>query len=287
MTEKINLYILGAGASNPDGVPVTSELIDQAFWNFGGKYDNKDMFLMGTWDKETEVLPIVKPVLELYDKFYGTDLVEKLKNYYKDGYHPVSLGIATNNIEDFFSRLYYLSKGIESYNLNLTKQEISDLSKKANYLFFHTLAHSTIGISKPKYYSTFVEKLLKRNGKHCIMSFNYDLLLEDVFTSRDYLKYDGYKWLYPEELKWSYCINFNNVSGVPYDFPQEEQARILYLKLHGSLNWSFCPLTQEVSMHTLHADAWIYKRFYKEELRCRNGSHVNLPLLIPPIKIKK
>lgn len=288
MDEKIYLYILGAGASKPDGVPTTSELIDKAFWNFGGKYENQDVFLLGTWDKEKEVNPIIRPVLKLYDNFYDTDLTKKLDDYYKKGYHSLNLGVSTNRIEDFFSRLYYMNKGIDNYGLNLTKEEILDISRKAHYLFFHTLAYSTIGNQQPKYYSAFIEKFLKRKGKHCIISFNYDLLLESALISRDYLKYIRNEWIYPDELKWTYGINFaNSYNPVPYSFPIEEKAKILYYKLHGSLNWSFCPEDKKISLHTLNSDPWIYKSFYQEQLRCHDATHICLPLLIPPIKNKE
>ena len=80
-------YILGAGASKPDGVPVTRELFEKAFWNFGGEIDGRpNHYVLGTWEKK-DVLEL-KPVLELYDRFYGTQFGKALATLYKDAIHP-------------------------------------------------------------------------------------------------------------------------------------------------------------------------------------------------------
>ena len=110
--EEITLYILGAGASKPDGLPLTSEVIDKAFWNFGGKYDNRDEYMLGTWEKE-DVFKIIRPVFELMDHFYNTNLVRLLERYYKEGHHPSSLDVSTNSL---FIAIKYLLSGNHSIN---------------------------------------------------------------------------------------------------------------------------------------------------------------------------
>jgi len=194
--------------------------------------------------------------------------------------------LTTDIIEDFFTRLHYIKSGVNNYNLNWDKRRLAEISKKADWLFFRTLCYEAIGGRPYKTYENFVERILKRSGRHCIISFNYDLLLEDVLI-HEYLKYDGRRWNYPDELRWTYCLDFSGIANqVPYSFPTDDEAKILILKLHGSFNWGFCPDNKEVTCYSLHADAHIYPRFYNEEYRCCNGKHANLPLLIPPVKIK-
>ena len=289
-SNKTYVYILGAGASKPDGMPLTNEIIDTAFGNFGGPVDNRvNTNLIGPWEKD-EALKKYRPVFELIDHWYGTELTPALDNLYKTTRHPFSLGLTTNIVEDFFTRLYYIKNGIKTYNLNWNKIKIMEVSKKAEWLFFRTLCYEAIDRRPYKTYEKFVERMLKRSGKHCIISFNYDLLLEDVLLTPDrYLKYDGQRWNYPEELRWTYCLDFSSIENhVPYSFPTDDEAKILFLKLHGSFNWGFCPVNKDVTCYSLHADAHIYPRFYNgKDYRCCNGSHASLPLLIPPVKVKE
>ncbi len=286
-SDKTYVYLLGAGASKPDGMPLTNEIIDKAFRNFGGPVEGRvNTNLMGSWDKK-EGIEKYRPVFELMDDFYGRNLVEIFDNYYKTTRLPLSLGLTTDIIEDFFTRLHYIKGGVNYYNLDCDKRKLAktEISKKADWLFFRTLCYEMDG--RPyKTYENFVERMLKRNGRHCIISFNYDLLLEDVLI-HNYLKYDGRRWNYPNELRWTYGLDFSGIANqVPYSFPTDDEAKILILKLHGSFNWGFCPINKDVTCYSLHADAHIYPRFYNEEYRCCNGSHASLPLLIPPVKIK-
>ncbi len=64
---KTYAYILGAGASKPDGMPLTNEIIDKAFCNFGSAVDNRtNTNLFGTWEKE-DVFTRIRPVFKLMD----------------------------------------------------------------------------------------------------------------------------------------------------------------------------------------------------------------------------
>jgi len=74
-SDRTYVYLLGAGASKSDGMPLTNEIIDKAFWNFGGPVEGRvNTNLMGPWDKK-EGLEKYRPVFELMDHFYGKNLV--------------------------------------------------------------------------------------------------------------------------------------------------------------------------------------------------------------------
>lgn len=276
----MKVYILGAGASKPDGIPVTQELVDKAFWNFGGPVDGEqNRNLLGTWSKEL-ALSTFRLVFEIFDKFYGTKLVYLLDQYYKTTFHPVTTNVTTDMIEDFFSRIRRLETGESDYGLGLSPEGITNLSRAAKFFFFHTLCYEAIKHPSREHYAKFVNKFLRQEGRHCIISFNYDLLPEDRLIDQCQRLVGG-KWVPLDELSWTYCIEFKGIYHKQrYELLPEEKAKILYLKLHGSLNFGYHADTKEVSLYTLYADPWAYRRF-------DSGEWPDIPLLIPPLKVKE
>jgi hypothetical protein len=88
-------------------------------------------------------------------------------------------------------------------------------------------------------HNKFIEKILPANANSTIISFNYDLLLDNAFMSRGMtanVDFSYYIWLH----------QYGNVGGfegerktIYADFrkPYAPQDKIELLKLHGSLNW--------------------------------------------------
>ena len=164
----------------------------------------------------------------------------------------------------------------ESQRKREDDRKISDL---ANHLFFGTICR-TAPIkeeSQPSYYRVFVDKLLRRPGAHCVISFNYDLLLDFqlawLWKSRD-------GKLPVDELQWTYGINFNHRMEWDWCEGLPQEAKISYYKLHGSLNMSFDPETKAVSLHGPCGDHQAHRYVGREE-------QAGQPLLIPPLLQKK
>ncbi len=280
------LYILGAGASAQDKVPITSELIDKAFWKFGGQYDGTDLHLLGAWDKDIAVQNF-KPVFEVMDQFYGTDFSEKLALYYREGCHPSYLNISTTTIEDFLTRLHRMERGYETYGLHLSQEQASELNANARFFYFHTLCYeSGIRGADAKYYPAFVEHALKNDSHHCIITLNYDLLLEEALHK--HMQYVDGKWVMAHKLNWTYGFPFGEIScTVPHGFQDETTARIHYLKLHGSFNWGYCREHKATILHSIRSDAQHYYRFHTSRYKCHTKDHISLHVLIPPITEKE
>lgn len=287
------VYILGAGASAEDGAPVMAELLDKAFWNFGGKLKFYNRHLIGIIDNESE-LNVFRSVFELIDYFYGERLVEKMEKLYEGAARPYSVG--TVDIEDFFTRIDNMLKGKETYGLNWGQQKILQIAKDAGFFFYHTLCLET-GLNRavPKHYPAFVENALVSGVSHCVITFNYDMLLEKALCDMDKYFNNAYRnpvfnrnYFNPPRFPWTYGLPFVNVDwpSAPYHMKDENLAEIYYFKLHGSLNWGICPVTKGITMHAAVADAWIYRRFYQGRYKCHNGQHISQPLLIPPTRFK-
>jgi len=282
----MRVYVLGAGTSKPDGVPVTSEVVDRAFRNVGEKI-KENTFRMGHWSEQEG--KSIRRVLELMDLLYKKGLVAKFDRYDGTIYRPYSLGVTTDMLEDFFTKLHYMERG-EMVGITLSQEELRKITKDARFLYFGTLCDAMRSCwLNFKYYPIFVEKALRREGNHCIISFNYDLLLEHALIDMDkYLKYDGKQWRYPDDLKWRYGVKFKGFYySEPYQFPEKKDAKIHYFKLHGSFNFGYCPESKEVSVYeSIRAAGNLYQEFDAGRLHCCGGTHTSAPLLIPPLKKK-
>lgn len=286
------VYILGSGASAEDGAPFMSELVDKTFWNFGGKLTGSDINLMGTWYEEDDLTPF-PPVFELMDCFYGTHLKRDMEELRKTLILPVSF--PKIDIEDFFTKIDNMLKGRESYGLNWKHEDILKVSKAAGFFFYHTLCYETgRNSTPPKHYLAFVEEALKMGTKHCIITFNYDMLLEAALLNHKMYFRNEYKNpmfnrnFFPEErLPWTYGVPFKDVKcDEKYRVEDEPKAEVYLLKMHGSFNWGLCLETKEMTMYSPVPAPWFYKEFYRNKYKCHGGSHVSQPLLIPPVREK-
>ncbi len=80
-------------------------------------------------------------------------------------------------------------------------------------------------------YHQLLGNLVKSNKKACLISLNYDPILDHALTDLTREK----------RGTWSYGITFNG--GIDDNFPSyspKDSSRIYLLKLHGSLNWRKC-----------------------------------------------
>ena len=134
-------------------------------------------------------------------------------------------------------------------------------------------------------YNTFIEKHL--NKEDTIISFNWDLLLDDVLKREQFLKGD---FLNKEENQY---YNFykdlsshgeNTWGRVTPKKPYIEYSGITgyYLKLHGSVDWLYC------SNEKCRAYGKVYPSLkYMEKHYCAECNEEMNYLLIPPVLNKK
>jgi len=241
------IYILGAGASKPDGVPVTKEIFSAAFHGASGPRNDGLSYRLSnqTWPKE-QILEL-QPVFKLFDSWNTTHLEQDLLDLYENKPTPREFIVDTQRFEDFYSRLYYMSKGRKYNGCELTEDQIRNIWQKAKHLFYHTVGSAGWHRDR-RHYQAFVEKALTRPGAHCVISFNIDSLLDDLLYDRC-KSFDPRKGDYDrrEELAWSYGIVFEQTSWPQY-YEFFDEAKISYYKLHGSLNWRFDQGSQRTSL---------------------------------------
>jgi len=121
----------------------------------------------------------------------------------------------------------------------------------------------------PAYHKQFLENILSR-GKDALLSssfisLNYDILLDDALLN-----------LYPN-IDVDYAANFRNFRN------PRSKRKIKLLKLHGSLNWMFCPVCRSMK---LNLEGKIADKVIAKKIPCERDGAAQRPLVIAPTWLK-
>lgn len=218
-TNRDAVFILGAGASYSDGIPLQSEILPIIL---SGRYSAiatskigklviefiKDNF---TYSFKQKLFPTLEEIFSYLDFFINQNLDLNIK--YK--------------IDDILEVKESLIKLIH-YVISRYSREIFDNFEKP----------------KVKNYRKFWKFIKEYNRNISIITLNYDALLEESFD-----------FLYPDYGLIDYCIHLINYDYPPgmdafnwWDNPREfipvwgisNTIPIKIIKIHGSLNWKYC-----------------------------------------------
>jgi hypothetical protein len=209
MSNISNVIILGAGASAADGAPVQNKLIRDFF---NSRYHlPKNKFT----DQE-------KIIFDYFKSFWGIRLGRSKSSEYPT--FEECLGVLD---------LAYL-RG-DGYK-NLKKEEIITYRSALVYLIAKLLDEK---LRRPApYHRKLVNKLLNCNqlGNTSFISLNYDIIIDNEIVKI----YEDYYLNYGIDF-----INFDREDD--WERPKEDQA-VLLLKIHGSLNWIYCPTCNHIEL---------------------------------------
>lgn len=205
------VFVLGAGASHPDGVPLQRHILPMIIKDRNGKIKNS---LIG------------RQVLEFIDENFSYSIQEKI--------YP--------NLEAVFGFLDYFIQQNESLNAKYTHSKLREIKE-----FLIKLIHYVVNLEtdKPsKYYHHFWEAVKKYNSNISIITLNYDTLLEHsfgfLFKNFGYIDYCFHFLNYDESNKNAKFAKWVNPRE-PIDVEiNTEPVAIKILKVHGSLNWKYC-----------------------------------------------
>lgn len=215
------VFILGAGTSHPDGIPLQRHILPQIL---NGKI------------KEINKSDIGKAVKGFIDDNFVYDIENKD--------YP--------QMEGVFGFIDYFIEQNESlsakYN-NLVIREIKEYLIK--------LIHYIVDLNTNKnsiYYRLFWEAIQKYNSNVSILTLNYDTLLEHsfefLFENFGYIDYclPFMNYVDSHKLKeFNFWINPREPVSVVGD---NSPALIKILKLHGSLNWKYCNCCNQILLTT-------------------------------------
>lgn len=205
------VFVLGAGASHPDGVPLQRHILPMIIEDKNGQIKNS---LIG------------RQVLEFINENFSYSTQEKI--------YP--------NLEAVFGFLDYFIQQNESLNAKYTNSKLRDIKE---YLI--KLIHYVVNLEteKPsKYYRSFWEAVQKYNSNVSIITLNYDTLLEHafefLFKKFGYIDYCFHFMNFDENKRNEKFTKWLNPRQ-PIDIENgSEPVPIKILKIHGSLNWKYC-----------------------------------------------
>ncbi len=260
------VFVLGAGASHPDGVPLQKHILPIILSENNNEIGNS---LIG------------KTVIEfIYDNF---DYDIKRNEF--------------PQLEAVFGFLDYFIQQNESLNAKYTHNKIVEIKE---YLI--KLIHYIVNLEthkKSKYYHLFWEAIKKNNTNISIITLNYDTLLEQafdfLFQKTGYIDYCIHLMNYDkiDKLKdYNFWINprepvktIRDGNPVPFKI----------IKLHGSLNWKYCnccnqilltPWDRTIDLQRGKFLGYTYPNNEKYEYVCPLDSTEFQTLIMPPSYLK-
>ena len=266
-----NVIILGAGASKSEGAPLQNELFKEFY---------KQVLKDKEWSlsKKQEDL-----IIDYFKKFWGIDI----KNYQnRDIKFPTfeeCLGV--------LDLAYYRGESFKGY----PKGKIEKIRNALIFLIAKVLDKKLQG--KITHHKKLVDrpKGKKENDKEnneeksslrqtAFLSLNYDIIIDNVLVD-----------LYQEDKEYhlDYGIDFinferkNDWKRNDWKRPDKNKA-VLLLKIHGSLNWLYCPTCNHIELTPKEKGAIkaFYKGFY-EVKKCNECGTPMEPVIISPTYYKE
>ena len=248
------VFIFGAGASKAEGAPSSDQLLVRSLKQLRNN----------------------KPVLNILD-------------FLKDFFYARVDDLKLDKIPTFEELLTLI-------DISLSRQD--DLSRKWNYKKLTELRNDLIYcIAKildrtlkhgGRLHEKFVDELFElsqRNNKNTsFISLNYDILLDnrliDLYVKKDWdIDYgiEFRNFVKPIERKPYERLEFTQIPD-EWHWPRKDRA-IYLLKLHGSLNWLYCPNCNTVKITKKEKGAL---RIWTEFETCEIDGSLQRPLIVPP-----
>lgn len=260
------VFVLGAGASRPDGVPLQRDILPQIISGGFREIEN------------SEIGSIV------------IDFIKENFNYNThSGYYP--------QLEAVFGFIDYFIQHNESLNSKYTIERIRDIKE---YLI--KLIHYIVNLQTDKsshYYNLFWKAVINNVPNSSIITLNYDALLEQafdfLFKDHCYIDYSiplmNYEKL-PELSQYNFWVN----PRMPVSVEEKiNPIPIKILKLHGSLNWKYCnccsqtlltPWDRKIDLNRGKFLGYTYPGKEEYEYRCPIDGTEFRTLIIPPSYLK-
>ena len=260
------VFVLGAGASHPDGVPLQKHILP---------------LILSGGIKEIQESEIGKQVIE----FINSNFVYDSTNHQ----YP--------QLEAVFGFLDYFIQQNESLSSKYSNSKIRSIKE---YLI--KLIHYIVNLQtdKPsKYYHLFWEGIIGNNKNFSIITLNYDTLLEQafdfLFKKYGYIDYCFHLMNYDkiEPLKrFNFWINPREpvITEKGYD-----PTAFKIIKVHGSLNWKYCnccnqtlltPWDRKIDLQRGKFLGYTYPDNEEYEYRCPLDGTEFQTLIMPPSYVK-
>jgi len=252
-----DVIFLGAGASIPDGAPCQSQLFSEYFKSANEEDDNDLIERLGAFFEaffgiDVHNMKNVNTVFPTFEEALGiVELALQREECFK-GYSLVSTQTIQPNSNGSIYELRQARNDLIMLIINILEKSLRDKNVHHKILIDRLIA----------------EKRLLRTG---FISLNYDILVDNALCEH----YDDYHVEYATEF-----VNFKRVN----DFKRADPEKAVnLLKLHGSLNWLYCPVCKSLEWFNEKITVAGYP---KEWTDCGICTSYMVPIIIPPTFFK-
>ena len=250
------MFIFGAGASKAEGAPTTNELLLKSLIELG---------------HEDHILPIKNFLSEFF--FVDFDSPEKLDS----------------RIPTFEEMLTIIDNAIirtDDLSSHWTYDQLTELRMDLIYSIARILEVElrNKGIIHRKFVDTLFTLDDRNNKNTSFICLNYDLLLDnalmELYVNKDWdLDYEiPFSNVIPSKRRKIEARRIHLESLSAWHLPRKDRG-IYLLKLHGSLNWLYCPNCNNVE--TTKREKGVLKIWTEYKQKCHDGS-LQRPIIVPP-----
>ena len=232
---------------------------------------SKDVFIFGAGASKAESAPTTSELLpKAFETFTSDRRVGHLKKFIKDLYNADLQD--SNSIPSFEDVLGLLDTALQRQECFSKKWNRAEIPKLREHLMYAVcqILHTQLR-GRGIIHRTFMENLVNHRSfapdKYYFLSLNYDILLDNAIADQRTTRH----------LDLDYGIDFRNFD-VDWFRPRKQQS-ILLLKLHGSLNWIWCPTCNSVKVGR---GKKIVLEIWTESTECENDHTLQEPLIILP-----
>jgi len=260
------VFILGAGASYPDGVPLQDHIIPLML--------------------STENNPIISSAI-------GGEVVEFINDNFAYSFEENQFP----KLEAVFGFLDYFIQQNEIINKKYHRQKLLDIRENLIKVIHYLVNLNTE--KKSEIYQRFWNAVFKNNTNISIITLNYDTLLEQSFEGffrvKGYIDY-ALDLMNYQKLESTSKFNFWVDPTQPMMINDDESpSAIKIIKLHGSLNWKFCtccnqtlltPWDRIIDLNKGKFLGYTYPEKEAYEYRCPIDDTEFETLILPPSFVK-
>lgn len=248
---------LGAGASAAENLPIQNQLFSNYFKYSLPKHPSSHMnvelreFFKEMFDIDVLLNDIDKINFPTFEEVLGIlDMANQRRESFKN------FGTETYNKKNGSINL------LRQYLILLTANSINNASKESN-----------------KYHELLLNNLLKENLllDTTFISVNYDIHIDNTISK-----------LYDKEkmpIMLDYGVDFANFNYKSSSWKRPSGATIKLYKIHGSLNWLYCPICSSLTL-TPYEGGVMRILNNQDEATCLNCKEHTIPIIVPPTYFK-
>jgi len=237
-----------------------------------------DVIFLGAGASASDGAPIQSELFKNYfSNHYNDELSNSLKNFFKDFFGINTEHLEKENFPTFEEVLGILELSIsrnesfKNYPIMPSNPKVQEVKEQLIFLIAKILRHKLL--SNRINHDKLIKRLIseKRIKDTAFVSLNYDILIDNAITEKH------------EKIDLDYGVNFTNFrKNNDWHRPRHNRKTQL-LKLHGSLNWLYCPTCIALTITPKEKSVSTIAERPKECSQC----HTNMvPIIIPPTFFK-